>query len=132
MNATIAARCFLGLIGFGFVAVGVFCLFLPLKGIEVFEIDLVATSAFNEIRASYGGMHVLLGIFFLLGAFAVHLRRAALLVATLLLGGLVIGRMSSFILDGSPNDMVRLMFVVECVGFAAGAALVVLGGRRDD
>ena len=116
-------KVFLGLIGLVFVGLGAFNLFFPIKGIEGYEIHITEVSSLNEIRANYGGMHLLLGMFFAFGGFNARFRESALLIAALFTGGLVLGRVVSLMLDGNPNQMVWLFLFLEGLGCVVASIL---------
>lgn len=121
------AKIFLLLAGAIFVGVGAYNLALPVDAISIFEIELRHVSSLNEIRANYGGMHLLLGLFFLYGAHAQHFRLPALLFVAVFTGGLVLGRVVSLALDGSPNPFVWAFLALEAVGCLAGVLLFLKG-----
>jgi len=80
----------------------------------------------NEVTATYGGMHLCMGIFFVLCALVGSMRGAGLVAALAFLGGLAIGRIVSLTRDGLPDGngalVVLLFLVVELLG-----ALLVVG-----
>jgi hypothetical protein len=116
-------KIFLVLVGAIFIGLGTYNLVLPVAAISIFKITLVEVSSINEIRANYGGMHLLLGLFFLYGALANRFRDAALLVVAVFTGGLVLGRLVSLMLDGSPNEAIWALLIVESVGCVVAALL---------
>jgi hypothetical protein len=116
-------RAFLVLVALNFVGVGGYNLLFPAQGMAGFELSLGSPSSLNEIRANYGGMHLLLGLFFLSGALRAEARRSALLLAAIFTGGLVGGRIVSLVLDGSPNGFVWRLLALEAAGCAAAFAL---------
>ncbi len=116
-------RIFLILVGTIFVGLGIYSLVLPVDAVSIFEITLMEVSALNEIRANYGGMHLLFGLFFLYGSLGNRFRVAALLVVAVFAGGLVLGRLASLVLDGSPNGAIWALLVIESVGCVIAAML---------
>jgi hypothetical protein len=116
-------KIFLILVGAVFVGLGTYNLVLPVAAISIFEIALVEVSSLNEIRANYGGMHLFLGLFFLYGALASRFRDAALLVVAVFTGGLVLGRLASLMLDGTPNEAIWALLILESVGCVFAALL---------
>jgi len=92
-------------------------------GLPSHQAEAVArATALSEARATYGGMHFALGLFFLGGVFFGRVRGIALTVALVYLTGLVTGRGVSIALDGMPTPVALGLLVVEAVG-----ALAVLG-----
>ena len=118
-------KLFLLLTGLGFAGVGVVNLILPKLGIALFEIELSSASALSEIRANYGGMHALFGMFLIIGAFKIHVQRIALLIVAVFTGGLVLGRLTSLLMDGSPNAGIWLLLSAEAVLCLAASVLYV-------
>lgn len=85
----------------------------------------------NEARAAYGGMHLGMGIFFLVAALRPRMRRVALWAATAILGGLALGRAFSVSLDGVPGSFALLLLVLEGAGAVLCMfALASRGGLR--
>lgn len=73
-------------------------------------------TALSEARATYGGMHFAMGLFFLAGVLFGRVRGIALTVALVYLTGLVTGRGVSLALDGMPQPMALGLLVVEAIG----------------
>ena len=126
-------KIFLVLVGLIFIGLGTYSLVQPVDAVSIFEITLIEVSSINEVRANYGGMHLLLGLFFLYGAVAMRFQDAAILVVALFTGGLVLGRLVSLVLDGSPNEAVWALLIVESFGFVVAALLFLrnLGRSRN-
>lgn len=80
-------------------------------------------TAMSEARATYGGMHFAMGLFFLGGVFIARVRGIALTVALVYLAGLVTGRGVGLALDGPPAYFAWLLLATETVGvlIVAGA-----------
>lgn len=117
-------RFFLTVVGLIFLGLGSFNLFFPVAGMAVFEIQITTVSALNEMRANYGGMYFAMGLLFVSGVFVGSLRVPALLVVALFTGGLVLGRLLSLVLDGSPNLVLWGLFALEAVGCVVATVLV--------
>lgn len=79
-------------------------------------------TAMSEARATYGGMHLALGLLFLAGVVLGRVRGAALAVAFVYLAGLVAGRGTSIALDGTPAPVGWLLLGIEALG------LLLVGG----
>lgn len=117
-------RFFLVVVGLIFLGLGGFNLLFPVAGIAVFEIQIASVSALNEVRANYGGMYFAMGVLFVAGASVGALRSSALLVVALFTGGLVLGRLLSLVLDGSPNTVMWGLFILEATGCVVASVLV--------
>ena len=108
-----------------FTSVGVQGLFLPLRIVEPLGGTLVTPSFSNEIRANYGGMHAGIALLLAMGALKPEFKVAALWLLMVFSGGLVVGRVVSWALDGAPNRFIRIFMGLELVG-AVAAAVVLL------
>ena len=113
-----------------FLMVGIGHLVVPLTMVEPMNIQLGGINAFNEIRANYGGMHSLMGLFFLSGIFVAKLREAALVTLAIFTSGLVFGRVVSLALDGMPGTFIWLLLVGELVLALAAWLLLWRGSVR--
>ncbi len=103
--------------------VGVLFLFSPEAALAPVGIRLNGPSAFNEVRGSFGGMHVGVGALILAGAFVPSARRWALWLLVAFMAGLAAGRVVSIRLDGVPGARVQIYLLVEVVlsGLGMGA-----------
>lgn len=119
-----ATQICLAIAALAFLIVGIGHLLVPLTMVEPMSIKLQGINAFNEIRANYGGMHSLMGVFFLLGVFVTKLRAAALVTLAIFTSGLVLGRMVSIAIDGVPGTFIWLLLVGEVM--LAGIAWLLL------
>lgn len=129
MLQTRAAQICLAVAALAFLTVGIGHLVAPLTMVEPVSIQLRGVNAFNEVRANYGGMHSLMGAFFLLGAFAAKFREAALVTLAVFTSGLVFGRMVSIAVDGAPGTFIWLLLVGELVIAITAWLLLWRGGR---
>ena len=80
---------FLLLSGIGFMLIGVNTFRDPVAAMAGVELGVPSISALNEIRASYGGLQIGIGLLLVSAAFMTWLTRPALLVLSLVTGGLV-------------------------------------------
>lgn len=88
-------------------------------------VAVARATAISEARATYGGMHVAMGLFFLVGVVLGRVRGVALAVALVYLAGLVAGRGVAIALDGPPQPLAWALLVVEALGvLVLGAALL--------
>ncbi len=82
----------------------------------------------NEVRAQYGGFYLLVAIVGVLALLGKTSLASALLVTTVVFGGLIVGRVMSLVLDGGLKSYrlptIRALFVIDTLGVAiSGAAL---------
>lgn len=104
---------FLVLCGLAFVLIGINTFVDPLRAVAPLELNVNTVSALNELRATYGGMQIGIGLFLLAGVWRAALTRPALLAQALLVGGLVIGRLVGITLDGLPSGFVQGLLALE-------------------
>lgn len=104
---------FLLLMGLAFANVGVQALSNPQSVMDNVSIVLNNSSASSSIRAIYGGMHLVFGLFCFFGAF--KMRREALGLVFLYCSGFIIGRLIGIGIDGSPNSFVMTWLATEIV-----------------
>lgn len=88
------------------------------------DIPLVGPTAHSEIRAAYGGMHVGMGLFLLATALRPALREVGLWASLCIMGGLVVGRLASVVVDGIPAGFALGLLAAEATAAIAAAALL--------
>lgn len=118
----ISATVFLALMGLAFAKVGIEALTNPQAVLANVGIELNNSSALSSMRAVYGGMHLVFGLFCFWGAY--KMRREALGLVTLYTIGFVAGRLSGIVADGSPNAFVSQWLVTESISLAIAAFLL--------
>ena len=104
---------FLGLCGLAFVLIGVNTFVDPLRAMSPLELNVNTVNALNELRATYGGLQIGIGLFLFAGVGRATLRRPVLLAQALMVGGLVIGRLVGIALDGLPSGFVQSLLALE-------------------
>lgn len=116
---------FLALMALAFAKVGIETLLNPQAVLDAVGITLNNPSAFSSMRAVYGGMHLVFGLFCLYGMFKDL--RTALFLITLYTLGFTIGRLSGIAAEGTPNEFVLIWLITEIVcGLLAVAGLYFL------
>lgn len=113
--------------GLALIGVGWTGLTDPAGLMQPLGIPLEGPSAHNEIRAAYGGMHLGLGLFLVVGALRPALRQVGLWVNACIMGGLVAGRLASFAVDGPASGFVLVLLAVEALGAIASALALASG-----
>ena len=125
MKTLRVTQVFLGLMGLAFVKVGIETLTNPQAVLDAVGIELNNPSAFSSMRAVYGGMHLMFGLFCLFGIWKDQ--RSALKLLVLYTGGFVIGRISGIMVDGMPNEFVSTWLVTEAFsGIISGLLLYLI------
>lgn len=77
----------------------------------------------TSLISGFAILSIAMGLMVGYGALANRFRDAALLVVALFAGGLVLGRLVSLMLDGSPNEAIWALLIVESVGCVVAALL---------
>jgi uncharacterized protein DUF4345 len=113
--------------GFLFLVVGIVMLMDP-RLLQGLGFRLESPIAVSEVRATYGGMHLFVGLLLLVGAFAVRIRDAALLILATYTFGVVVGRVVGILMEGWPGPLVAVFLAPEAL--AALLATVLLLIRR--
>lgn len=116
--------------GLAFCKVGVEALISPQAVLSTVDISLDTISALSSMRAVYGGMHLVFGIFCFWGIFKNV--QAPLLLVALYTAGFVIGRVSGIILDGSPNSFVTTWLFTEAFSLLVSVALLFLLQKKGE
>ena len=104
---------FLLLSGLVFILIGVNTFRDPVAAMAGVELGVQSINALNEVRANYGGMQMGIGLLLVSAALMTWLTRPALLALSLVTGGLVVGRLMSIMIDGTPNSTVQALLGLE-------------------
>ena len=123
-----STQIFLGLMALAFCKVGIEALLNPQAVLAQVGIILDNSSATSSMRAVYGGMHLMFGLFCVYGIFK-DLRTPLILVA-LYTAGFIIGRVSGIVVDGAPNEFVVTWLVTEGVSFVVALTLLIKKGKE--
>lgn len=119
-------RWYLLLTGLVFSGIGLMGLYDPTGTVAPMGLTLADQSSRAEMRAVYGGMNLLIGLY-LMGAFRSPAQQApALMLAAIIMGGLALGRVVSIAVDGMPSSLILTFLAIE----VAGAALALSLRRR--
>jgi len=113
---TLFPKILLGLLGLAFAKTGIETLIDPQAVLDQVGITLDNASALSSMRAVYGGMHLVFGLFCLSGIF--RNQAAALTLVILYTAGFTLGRLSGILADGPPNSFVITWLFTE---IASGA-----------
>lgn len=113
------SQIFLGLMALAFCKTGIETLIDPQAVMNNVGIVLDNSSAESSMRAVYGGMHLVFGLFCVYGIFVNA--SAALTLIVLYTAGFTIGRVSGILVSGAPNTFVVTWLITEVVcGVIAG------------
>lgn len=119
-----ASRAFLAFNAMIFIGLGLRGLMEPAAHMAPFELVEPSRALLGEIRANYGGMHIGVGLLFMIGAWLTRWRAPALLTLALFCGGLVLGRLVSWSQEGSPDNFVMQLLVIEVLATVIAAGLL--------
>ena len=126
------ARYSLYVFGLGFLGFGVIFLISPTTLNTLSEVALPTSISMMEIRAVYGGFFSGVGFFLLLCAWNESWLRVGLVAQASIMGGLLLARTLSLIVDGAPSLFIAVLSASEIVGFViALGALRSLGWKPD-
>jgi hypothetical protein len=123
------SQIFLGLMALAFCKTGIETLIDPQAVMNNVGIVLDNSSAESSMRAVYGGMHLVFGLFCIYGIIANasptgRQVSAALTLVVLYTAGFTIGRLSGILVSGAPNAFVVTWLITEVVcGVIAGFLL---------
>jgi hypothetical protein len=118
-NATEEERMagYLFVTGLIFVLVGFFSLVDPVAALTpTLGVHLEGVNSFSQMRGTAGGVTAAIGAFLIYSASQPRLRYSALWTASVVLGGLEVGRLTSLVLDGVPGKLVLIYMAVEIFG----------------
>jgi hypothetical protein len=108
------------LAGVSFLALGVVVLVAPEDLMRFAGLPADRPASVVELEARYGGLHVALGLFFLISSFRFRWVRAALGAQILVFGGLAAGRLAGLLQSPVRNRIQILYLSLECLGAALG------------
>ena len=128
MKTLRTTQIFLGFMGLAFCKVGLETFNNPQAVLDAVGIELANPSAFSSMRAVYGGMHFMFGLFCFYGIWKDQ--STPLKVVLLYTSGFVIGRISGIILEGWPNEFVSIWLITEIISGLISGVLLYLINRR--
>jgi hypothetical protein len=123
-------RIFLLLSALVWLPYGLYCLVDPSSLAASAGIVAQSATATTELRAMYGGLQAALGVLALLGVFADHLRRPALIAIGFLTAGLASTRLLGVLIDGGLSGYTVAGLGFEVVSATLAAWLIAHGGTE--
>ena len=115
---------FLALMGLAFCKAGLEAILAPQTVLSNVGIELTNASALSSMRAVYGGMHFVFGLFCFWGIFK-NLREPLMLVV-LYTTGFIFGRLVSWSIDGTPKTFVITWLITETFSLLVSLVLLTL------
>ncbi|MDP9139396.1 MAG: DUF4345 domain-containing protein [Pseudomonadota bacterium] len=104
-----------------FLLVGLRALLKPVEAVAMlYALEANTVDAKNYLRSGAGGVAISSGLTMIIAVFVPQLAFAALVVAIVILGGLVFGRLVSLLLDGNPSIVPWIAGIIELLGLASG------------
>ena len=108
------------LTGLFFLALGTAFLVAPDTMMQLARLPADRPATMIEVEARWGGLHVGLGLFFLISSFRFRWVRAALGAQILVFGGLAGGRLTGLLVSPQGSQLQILYFSLECLGAVLG------------
>ncbi len=109
---------FLAITGFIFAVVGLYALLDPVAAVaSTVGFQLEGVNSYNQLRASAGAVPFVVGLFMMASVKRSAWAIPALWSVSLILGGLVMGRAISILIDGIPGNSNLTMMGLEAFGF---------------
>ncbi len=108
---------FLFITGLIFIAVGIYGLIDPVAALAPIGLQIETVSSLNQMRASAGAIPLLAGLFMSASLFRLQWALPALWLVTIILGGLIFGRLVSIAIDGMPGSTNLWFLGFESLGF---------------
>lgn len=130
MIAKRITQVFLGLLGLAFCKTGIEALLNPQAVLSNVGIELTTAAALSSMRAVYGGMHLVFGLFCFWGIF--KNQSHALGLVTLYTTGFVLGRVISWMIDGTPNEFVTTWLATETFSLIVSIGLLIWLARKKE
>jgi hypothetical protein len=96
-----------------FVVVGAGFLLIPKRYGDALEISLPTAMARTDVRATYGGLELGLGIFLIICVVRREWIRPGLWALALTVGGFATGRLVGFVAEGTINNFMLFFLVLE-------------------
>ena len=119
LDKNLLTKVILGINGVAFLGFGLACFFDPTITANLVGYELSRTDAWIEVRAMYGGIQTIIGIYMLLGLVVERYREPALVFLILAYSGLAIGRWYGLAVDVGEAGI----FTFGAVGFETVMAI---------
>ncbi len=127
----VSSRALLLINSFGFMVFGFLFLYWPKEAAYWVGIHVDSSSGLGDIRATYGGLQIGLGLYLLFCSLFPPARLAGFLAATLAFGGLMIGRLAGILFDGMPDKISFGLLAVEATGLLMNFAFLITSKGRE-
>lgn len=119
---------FLLLVSLGLFPIALSYGVVPQKSLDIlFGMQVIDSNAIHIYRAMMG-LYLAMSLFWLVGAFNVKVRQAALYSQIVFMSGVAAGRLISLIVDGMPHWIMLVYLLLEIIGVIIGVLLL----RIDD
>jgi len=113
---------YLVITGLIFLIVGLRALLQPVEAVAIpYSLTGNNVDAKNYLRSAAGGVAIAAGALMVASAFIPSLTLSGAIVAVVILGGLVFGRLASLVLDGNPGIVPWISGMFELLGLLSGA-----------
>jgi len=120
---------FLLVVAIGLLPIALSYGLIPQKSLSyLFDISVSDPNSIHIFRAVMG-LYLALIIFWLIGAFRVQVRQAALYSLIVFMFGLAAGRILSLIIDGMPHWLLAVYLVLELIFGVLGVLLIKISDK---
>jgi hypothetical protein len=124
-----ATRLFMGVMGLMWVGYGLWCFINPLFLHEAAGIAYISATGNVDLRATYGGLQMAIGVLLLAGALRVALTRQMLVIYGVLCAGIGSARLVGALLESEWSGYTSFAVGFELGTVALVMLLLVLGRR---
>lgn len=118
------AKYLVGFYGLAFLVLGALFLIAPGALTATTQVALPTRVAVQEIRAVYGGFFLGVGLYLFLCAVRAAGLRQGLIALAVIMGGLTVGRVLGFLIDGPANAQLYVLTASEVVGVVLALVLL--------
>lgn len=129
MSRELFPRTVLALAALGFLALGLWFLISP-EAVNVTGVAVDSPAARTEVRATYGGLELGLGLFFGWCLLDPARTRAGLVATALTVGGFGAGRTLGLVVDRPPEPIFLTLLAVESLTVALACAALWTSRQR--
>lgn len=99
-----------------FFVYGLIFVLFPVEMLQIIlQVSLNTSSGIIDIRATYGGMSIAIGVILYLLATNENTLRVGLISVSILMLSMAFGRLIGMVLDGSPNIFMYIYLALELV-----------------
>lgn len=114
-----------------YLAIGIIFLVDPVYWASSLDISLPTKTAIIDLRATYGGCMLALGVFFLYSIKSRLFIRTGLVLQALTFAGFGLSRAAGIFIDGTPRPIMFYLLIAEICGFGLAVYCLWQIGKTD-